>query len=387
MATDEASPAPPGELRGGRRIAMVLPRSDVIAGASVHIAQVCDALDARGNTCRVFVGGDGSFSTHLRDRGIRVESVAGLGREIRPHNDLIALVDLARRLGRFRPDLVAAHTAKAGVLARIIGRLRGYPVIYTPHGWAFFDGVPRRSAAIYLAIERMMARFGGPTIAVSDYERAFGLARGVGTPEQIVTIPNGIADVGPEHLAEPGDSPPELVMVARFDPQKNQSLVVEALDRIRHLDWSMTFVGAGDQLEEVRSITRRLGLESRVSFPGQSDDVPPLLAASQVFILSSNWESYPYAVLEAMRAGLPCVVSDVGGAREMVIDGSTGRLVPRGDVGAMADALGALVADPGLRTAWGRAGRRTFLERHTDGAMIDRTIEAYDVCIRAHRAS
>lgn len=366
---------------------MVLPRSDVIAGASVHIAQLCDALTARGNTCRVFVGGDGSFATHLRDRGISVESVARLGREIRPHHDLIALVDLARRLGRFQPDLVAAHTAKAGVLARVIGRLRGYPVIYTPHGWAFFDGVPSRSAAIYLAVERTMARLGGRTIAVSDYERSFGLARGVGSPEQIVTIPNGIADIEPEYLARPRDSPPKLVMVARFDPQKNQALVVEALDRIRDLDWSMSFVGAGDQMEQVRALTRRFGLESRISFVGQSDDVPSLLAASQVFILSSNWESYPYSVLEAMRAGLPCVVSDVGGSREIVVDGRTGSLVPRGDVGGMADALGALVADPDLRVQWGRAGRRTFLDRHTDRTMIDHTVSAYDECVRAQRSS
>lgn len=371
-------PVPPA---GGasRRIAMVLPRSDVVAGASVHIAQLCTALNAQGSECRVYVGGNGQYRDYLERRGIDVESVPGLSRAIRPHSDTIALVGLLRRIGEFEPHLIAAHTAKAGLLSRLVGRIRNIPVVYTPHGWAFFDGVPRHSAALYLAVERMAARLGGPTIAVSEYERVFAIASRVSAAERIIRIPNGIPDIGPDGLARPSVSPPRLSMVARFDPQKNQSTLVRALDQIRHLEWSMTFVGTGELFDNVKALSVALDLADRITFAGNSDDVPSHLANTQIFVLSSNWESYPLSILEAMRAGLPSVVTDVGGSREIVVDGLTGALVPRGNVDALANALGRLVSDPNLRDNWGKRARELFVERHTEARMIESTVRLYDV--------
>lgn len=366
-----------------RRIAMVLPRSDVVAGASVHIALLTEALIARGHECRVFVGGDGPYQSYLHDRQIPFERVRGLGRAIRPHADLLALADFTRRMRRFQPDLIAAHTAKAGALARVTGRILGQPVVYTPHGWPFLDGVPAGSARRYVAIERLSARLGGSVVVVSEYERVFGIAKNVGRAEDMTTIRNGIPDVSAALLATPDTSPPQIIMVARFDEQKDHDIAIRALHRLAHLDWSLVLVGAGPRMETVKTIVIALGLSDRVQFVGESDDVAAHLSRSQIFVLASKWESFPLSVLEAMRAGLPTVVTDVGGTREMGDPGVSGLLVDRGDEVDLARALARLIVDPSLRTRMGRAARRAYEANHTQGPMVDKTVELYESVSRA----
>lgn len=361
-----------------RRIAMVLPRSDVVAGASVHIGVLSQALMARGHECKVFVGGTGPYHQYLRERRIPVERVRGLDRAIRPHADLLALVDLTSRMRRYRPDLIAAHTAKAGALARVTGKIVGRPVVYTPHGWPFLDGVPRGSARRYVTIERLSARLGGPVVVVSEYERVFGIAKRVGRPDDLITIRNGIPDVPAWSRAHPDRSPPQIVMVARFDDQKDHDTAVRALHALVESPWSLVFVGAGPRMDTVKTIVTALGLVDRVRFVGRSDDVAAHLAKSQIFLLVSKWESFPLSVLEAMRAGLPSVVTDVGGTREIIEPGVNGFLVGRGDEDGLADALARLIGDASLRTQMGAAARRGYETRHREGPMIDRTVELYE---------
>ena len=105
---------------------------------------------------------------------------------------------------------------------------------------------------------------------------------------------------------------------------------------------------------------------------GRRMDVDRLLAEAQIFVLVSNWEGLPLVVLEAMRAGLPVVASDVGGVGEAVVDGETGFLVPRGDGSLLKDRLRRLLADPGLRVQMGLAARKRYEEHFT----VERMTEA-----------
>jgi glycosyltransferase involved in cell wall biosynthesis len=120
-----------------------------------------------------------------------------------------------------------------------------------------------------------------------------------------------------------------------------------------------------------------LGITDRVEFMGERSDIPALLAEADIFVLSSNWEAFPISVLEAMRAGLPIVVSDVGGSAEAVIEGETGFVVPRQDDGMMATALSILLKDPALHKRLGANARELFFNRFTLDPMIDRTLDVY----------
>jgi glycosyltransferase involved in cell wall biosynthesis len=118
-------------------------------------------------------------------------------------------------------------------------------------------------------------------------------------------------------------------------------------------------------------------MTDRVEFLGNRSDVAEILSGAHIFALATHWEGLPISILEAMRAGLPVVASDVGGVREEVVEGETGFLVPRGDVRAASDRLGLLLADPTLRERMGSAGRRRYEDIFSLGRMLKKTLEVY----------
>lgn len=115
----------------------------------------------------------------------------------------------------------------------------------------------------------------------------------------------------------------------------------------------------------------------RVEFLGDRGDVLDLLARADIFALPSNWEGFPLSILEAMRAALPVIASDVGGVREAVIHGTTGFLVSRGATGPFRERLEQLLADAELRRLMGQAGRREFISRFTTPRMLEKTLDTY----------
>ncbi len=137
-------------------------------------------------------------------------------------------------------------------------------------------------------------------------------------------------------------------------------------------------MGDGPRQAAVERRARELGLADRVPFRGHRDDVARRLARAQLFVLASRWEGFPRSILEAMRAGLPVVATDVGGVSESVAHGETGRLVPPGRPGELAGALEGLLASPDLRRSMGRAGRARYEERFTFDRMFEETLRVYE---------
>lgn len=359
------------------RVALVITRSDVVGGANVHVRDLSVGLSRRGVEPVVLVGGSGPYLSDLTAHDVPFEVVPHLERAVHPLHDVRAYRALRTALRRHAPDLVAAHTAKSGALGRMAARSLGIPVVYTPHCWAFDDGVPALRATAYRLAERRLSRGRGLIVDVSHHDRRVALARGVGHPAQHVTIHNGVPDVRPELLAAPGREPPRLLMVARFEPQKDHRTLLAALEGLAHLPWTLDLVGDGRGRAGVAATVRAAGFADRVAFLGAQRDVAPWYARAQVFVLASHWESLPLTVLEAMRSGLPVVASDVGGIPEAVDDGVSGLLVPRGDAGALREALAELLADPELRVRMGEEGRERFRRVFSHERMLDRLSALY----------
>lgn len=361
----------------GMRIACVITRSDAIGGAHVHVADVVDALRDRQADVRVFVGGKGAFTELLERRGIAVASLRHLRRELSPLHDLSAFWELRSALKRFEPDLIVCHSAKAGLLARLVGRSLKIPTVFTAHGWSFTDGVAGSRRAIYLALERATAPLADRIITVSDYDRELALQCKVGVPSRVVCVHNGVPDVSPALHADPTVEPPRLVSVARLEEQKDHISLLRALSALKHLPWELSLVGDGPLEGEVQRLVQELGMESRVKLLGLRDDVPELLSRMQCFILASRWEGLPLSIIEAMRAGLPVVASDVGGVSELVKHEETGYLVPRDNVDQMRLYIESLLNDPSKRQAMGRAGRKRYEDNFHFDRMMEKTIAVY----------
>jgi glycosyltransferase involved in cell wall biosynthesis len=184
-------------------------------------------------------------------------------------------------------------------------------------------------------------------------------------------------DVPAELRANPSHSNPvRIVMVARFDQQKDHVTLLKAFQNIpeAHLD----LVGDGLDLEKIKTLAKELKIIDRINFLGFRTNVAEVLAQAQIFTLISNWEGFPRTTIEAMRAGLPVIVSDVGGASEAIMEGITGYIVPWGDVNTLHQRLLQLVLDAQFRTKMGAAGRKRYEAEYTFEKMFEKTFQVYE---------
>jgi glycosyltransferase involved in cell wall biosynthesis len=371
-----------GSLRTTRdmsrvKIVYLVTKASPIGGAQIHVRDLTADLAAQGQQPTVITSGRGAFVDDLRALDIPVIVLRHLDAPINPVRDLLALREIRAALATLRPDLIAAHSSKAGILARLAGRTLKVPVVFTVHGWAFTPGVPPAQAALYRRVERVAGPLASRFITVSEFDRRLGLAAGIASEDRIVTVHNGMPDTPGVPQADPGGEPARLVMVARFGPQKDHPTLLAALAGLRDYAWEMDLIGDGPLLEQTKRLAAELGLAGRVRFLGQRTDVDRLLAAAQVSLLASNWEGFPLSILEAMRAGLPVIASSVGGVAESVSDGETGYLVPRGDVDALRENIRRLLTDRTLRVRLGASGRLRFQRHFTLARSVEKTLAVY----------
>ena len=372
--------------RSRLKIAYVMARGDAFGGASRHVCDLAGRLMDDGHTVRVFVGGSGEMEVprRLAARNLDFRCIPEMQRSISPLKDASACRKLRRELRRFSPQLVSAHASKAGVLGRLACAGMSVPVLYSPHCWSFAEGFP--NAGMYVWVERMLAPLATCIVTVCEQERQYGIARRVGNEQKTVCIHNGVKDISSHEKrshSNAGNEPPRILMVARFEEQKDHRLLLTSLGEIRDLDWRLTLVGDGPQKQSCQQLAQDCGIDSRVDFAGYSDRVGTHLEQADIFALISHWEGFPRSILEAMRARLPVIVSDVGGCREAVRDRQSGRVVQHGNKKQLAGALRELVGDPKRRAAMGALGRRLFEEKFTFERMYSSYADLYRVlCTR-----
>lgn len=359
------------------KIAYLITRFDAVGGAQIHVRDLATHLLAEGHEAHVLGGGGGDYAEQLAARGIAVHNVPNLVRPVSPYDDALAVKNLRSVLRKLRPDLISAHSSKAGLLGRLVGRSLGIPTLFTAHGWSFTEGVSPRESTFYRLAEKGAAPLAARIITVSEYDRQLALHHRIAAPEKLVAVHNGMPDVPPDLRARPEEEPVRLVMVARFQEQKDHATLFRALAALTSLPWELDLIGDGPLEESAKRLAVELGLGQRVRFHGLRNDVAEWLAGAQVFLLITNWEGFPRSILEAMRAGLPVIASDVGGISESVVEGETGFLVPRADVGTLRERLSVLLRDPQLRERLGAAGRTRFEAHFTFERMLEKTLEVY----------
>jgi glycosyltransferase involved in cell wall biosynthesis len=360
------------------KIVQVLTRGDVLGGAQTHVYDLSVALKRAGHDVIVITGRPGIFNDRLVGSGICQLTIDELIRPVRPWRDVMALAALVKALRELKPDLVCAHTAKAGWLARTAARLLGIPNTFTPHGWSMIDRASLKPRTIFLWAERVAGYMGTRTINVCHHERKLATSFRIAAPECLDVVHNGIADVPFVRVRPVTLQPPTVVMVARYEEQKDHEMLLQALTELTHLDWHLVLVGEGDREAAIRDRVAALGLADRVRLLPGKTDVGQLLNESQIFVLATKFEAFPISILEAMRAGLPVAATDVGGIAEAVGHEETGLLVAAGDCGALRDALGRLIADPALRSRLGMAARTRYLAHFTSEQMVKDTLRVYE---------
>jgi glycosyltransferase involved in cell wall biosynthesis len=366
------------------KIVQVLTRGDILGGAQSHVRELSVELLRLGHEVTVITGAPGIFTRRLGLVGVPSIHVRNMVRPVRPHLDLAALVELGLAFRRLKPDLVCAHTAKAGSLARAAARLQHIPSVFTPHGWSMFDRGSLKPKPFYCWTENLAGRLGSRIINVCEFERTLAQQFRVCAAKKLEVVHNGIAEIGLARERPIDAQTPLIVMVARFAPQKDHTTLLRALSGLLSMEWSLLLVGEGNLEPQVASQIAALGLGRRVRILPLETSVAHLLVTAQIFVLSTNFEALPISILEAMRAGLPVVATNVGGIPECVRHEETGLLSRRADVTSLREALARLITDPGLRLTLGSAGQHLWRAQFTAATMAARTLEVYQRALSAN---
>jgi glycosyltransferase involved in cell wall biosynthesis len=354
------------------RVAHVITR--MIVGGAQETVLLAAALSDRSRfepvvVCGPQTGAEGSLHEEVRRRGLELVVVPQLVREVHPVKDALAVPALARLFRQRGFDVVHTNSSKAGVVGRLAARRAGVgTVVHTVHGWPFHEHQPRPVAATWRVLERRMAALTDRLVVVADADRVKGLAAGVGTAGQYVTVHSSLElarydplrpqrDAVRRELGLPFDAP-VIGAVNRLSTQKDPLSLVDAFARVRAATPAarLLLVGDGPLAREVRERVARLGLSDAVTMTGLRDDVPRLLQAMDVFASTSLWEGLPRTIIEAMASGLPVVATPADGVVDVVKDGVTGRLVTSGGARAFADAVLGVLSAPELAAELARNG-------------------------------
>lgn len=356
------------------RVLVVITRAD-IGGAVIHMLGLITALEAEVEF-HLAVGPDDALADRAARSGAQLHRVQHLVRTVSPIDDARAVAGLVSLVRRLDPDVIHAHTFKAGLASRLAGLITRTPVIYTPHGWRFSDGNPWLWRLIGPLVEASLACATAKVICVSLAEMDAATNRRVLRPDKAAVIHNGITDSPLRAGMAERSGSMRIVVVARMAPPKDHETVLRALAGVA-FPYDLLLIGDGPRRPALEALARRLGVADRVRFLGARLDVARLLQDAEVLVLSSFSEGFPLTVLEGMRAGLPVVATAVGGVPEAVSDGETGILVPPGDSAALAAALEALAHSADLRRRMGLAGRQVYEARFRLEQQSEATLQIY----------
>lgn len=342
----------------------------------------------------------GPWSAGLAAQGIRHLEIPALRRSWAPAADARALVALTALFRRERFDIVHTHNPKTGVIGRIAARLAGTPVVVnTVHGLYGTDGSRSRRIA-YLTLERIAAACSDFEFCQSREDLDTLRALRIIAPERSLHIGNGVdlsvfdsTAVDRRSLrASLGIGDEEVVIgaVGRLVWEKGLREVFAAAERLAVARPQVRFLVVGP-LDEGKAdavpaaVVADLERRGIARFLGLRHDVRDLYGVMDIFVLASYREGFPRSAVEAAAMGLPLVLTDIRGCREVVADGVNGLLVPPRDAAALEAALRRLVDDRGLREGFGRANRQKARDLFDERRIISQILGVYRMLLAEKR--
>ena len=309
----------------------------------------------------------GDNNDRLKGTGIRCHQIA-FAREPWNLQNMSAVRELAALIRREGVSLLHCHTPMGAACARVAAARTGlWNVIYTAHGFHFFDGAPKKNWLIYYPVEKFLSRYTDSLLLINreDYARArkkfsarhTDLLPGVGI--DIEAVQRGSAESAGLR-EELGISPDKRVLLTAGEmiPRKNQALLLEVLRRLNNPSLTLVILGHGKLRDELQARAKALGVEQQVLFPGYRTDVFRFYGMADLFLFPSLQEGLPVAVMEAMAAGLPVVASGVRGNRDLILPGKGGELLSPHRATDWEKVVSILLGDCKKREAYGLYNRQ-----------------------------
>ena len=330
---------------------------------------------------------DGALFKALETKGVPTIKLKNLVREIKPISDLRAFLEIRNLLKQVRPKILHTNSAKAGFLGALAAARLDIKVVYTVHGWTFLEPLPALARALYLLAEKIACRYRHATILLSQYEKniaeKYNLSCGI-----TAVIPHGIdlpkfwsreesRRTLSAHLQSPvRNDVPWIGTIANLYKTKDIPNLIAALSLISE-KYCAIIIGDGPERKKIEQLIKDNNLTDRVYLTGRLSYAECSLPAFDIFVLPSAKEGLPYALLEAMAAGLPIIATEVGAIPEMIENKKTGLLVPPRNTLKLQSAIERMIFDKNFRISAGTATKLLFEKQYLTERMIKQTKEIY----------
>jgi glycosyltransferase involved in cell wall biosynthesis len=360
-----------------------------LGGAQKQLLSLIKHLDQDKFKPFLFTAQDGFLILEASSiKGLTLKKSRWLERSINPLKDLLALIEIYWFIKKNNIEIVHTHSSKAGILGRLAAGLAEVKVIlHTVHGWSFDDYKPIWKRILFIWLERLNARFSDKLVVTSNYDRQKGLDNHIGQENKYSLIRYGVDytefNIKDQNIREElGINPNDLVvgMIACFKPQKSPPDFIKLANLVNKVlpDVKFLLVGDGILRRKIEKLISKFNLQKQVVLTGWRDDIPRILSAIDVFVLTSLWEGLPITVLEAMAASKPVISTHTGGVTEVIAEGKSGFLVTPRDINKMSERIAVLIKDENLRRQIGQNARQSLDSNFTLTNMISKTENLYE---------
>lgn len=277
-------------------------------------------------------------------------------REISLINDFKSLLFTYKILKKEKPHLIHCHSAKGGIIGRILGLLLNINVLYTPHAFSYLSSESKFKREIYLFLEKFFANKGSVLLPTSKSELQKGIIEVGYLVKNTRLFINSINEINSiDNLSIKKTWPDNYICtVGRPSYQKNIELMVRVLKEVnKSLDIHLVIMGVGhhsDKLEAVKNLIKELGLEKSITLLEWTnrENVFNIIKHSKVYLSTARYEGLPYSVIEALALSKPCIVSDCDGNRDLIQNNYNGYVIKNEDIYEYSDKIIHLLKDNDL---------------------------------------
>ena len=318
--------------------------------------------------------------------GYTFHELPSIVKPIAPIKDFVAVIATTRLFHKIKPDIVHCHSSKTGLIGRVSAKLLQIKTVFTAHGWATLKSYGKLRTLVYLTIEKFAAYLTDCMVCISTSDMI--LAKELFACKSFELVYNGLPDTDLLVTNRNLTLPLRLCMVARFNHPKTPDVAVAAVELLksRGIIMQLTFIGIGPDIDKMKADFEQSIAAEQIILFGETAEVERELLNFDVFLLSTKWEGLPISIIEAMRASLPVVASNVGGIPDLIVPGITGYIFPSGDVARLADVLETLNNNRELLALFGTNGRERYKRYFSEKMMLDKTAKIYETVLKVKKS-
>lgn len=349
---------------------------------SANFSQKYNIIVASGESAfnrRDKQGYKSEMAQKLDDRGIKYKYIPHLKRAILPWRDFLAFWQIVKLIKSEKPNIIHLNSSKISILGSLAARWCKTPkVIYTVHGWVFNEELPAWKKAFYKTLEKFTAKFKNQIICLSEFDKQTAIKQKIVPAEKISVIYNGIAPIKflPRDEARKKlkihDGTILVGTIANLYKTKGLNYLIEAMNQVSGTRRQVLIIGDGPEKNNLESSN------DKITLAGNIPNAASLLSAFDIYVCSSIKEGLPYTILEAMKAGLPIISTDVGAIPEIITDGKNGLLVEPKKPEQLVEKIKYLIDNTDIAKKLGEQAKKDVAEKFSLERMLKETEKIYE---------